>query len=87
MQVLDDELQGLVVGGGELPEEVLDLEEDPIELHADLRGRGQRRGGLRGGAAPRGLQLLNDDRLALLGQTDEVIVVAEENEGLWELGG
>ena len=52
MQVLDDELQGLVVGGGELPEEVLDLEEDPVELHADLRGRGQRREGLLGGAAP-----------------------------------
>lgn len=41
MQVFHEELQGLVVGRRQLPQQVLDLEEDPVEFHADL-GRARR---------------------------------------------
>lgn len=79
MQVLDEELQGLVVGRGQLSQEVFDLEEDPVELHADLwRGQG-------GGADPGCLHLVHDDVLALLGQADEVVVETEQDERLWKL--
>lgn len=63
----------------QLPQQVLDLEEDPVELHADL-GRSHW-----GGAEPQRLQFLHDDTLAFLGQTDKVIVVAEQDEWLWKL--
>lgn len=79
MEVFYEELQGLVVSRRQLPQQVLDLEEDPVELHADL-GRARRRG-----AEPLGLHLLRDNALALLGQADEVVVVAEEDERLREL--
>lgn len=36
MQVFYDELQGLVVSQRQLPQQIFDLEEDPVELHADL---------------------------------------------------
>lgn len=63
----------------QLPQQVLDLEEDPVELHTDL-GRAHW-----GGTEPLGLQLLHNDALTFLGQTDEVVVVAEEDEWLGEL--
>lgn len=79
MKVFYDELQGLVVSRWQLPQQVLDLEEDPVELHAEL-GRARR-----SRAEPLGLQLLHNDALALLGQADEVVVVAEEDERLRQL--
>lgn len=63
----------------QLPQQVLDLEEDPVELHADLGWAHW------GGTEPLGLQLLHNDALTFLGQTDEVVVVAEEDERLGEL--
>lgn len=63
----------------QLPQQVLDLEEDPVELHADL-GRAHW-----SGTEPLGLQLLHNDALTFLGQTDEVVVVAEEDKRLREL--
>lgn len=79
MQVFYEELQGLVVSRRQLPQQVFDLEEDPVELHADL-GRARR-----SRTEPLGLQLLHNNALALLGQADEVVVVAEEDEWLREL--
>ena len=77
--MLCEELQRLVISRGQLPEQILDLEQHSVEVHADL---GRRHGA---GAEPHRLQLLHDDALALLGQTDEVVVVAEQDEGLWKL--
>lgn len=81
MQVFYEELQSLVVSRRQLPQQVFDLEEDPVELHADL-GRARR-----SRTEPLSLQLLHNDALALLGQADEVIIVAEEDEWLRELRG
>lgn len=61
MEVFDEELQGPVVSRRQLPQQVFDLEEDAVELHADL-SRASRRG-----TEPLRLQLLHDDALALLG--------------------
>lgn len=36
VQMLYEELQRLVMGWWQLPQEVLDLEKDPVELHAGL---------------------------------------------------
>lgn len=77
--MFDEELECLVVGRGQLAEEVSDLEEDAVELHAHLPCLGGRR-------PARSLHLLHDDALALLGQADEVVVVAEQDQGLRELG-
>lgn len=63
----------------QLPQQVLDLEEDPVELHTDLSR------GYWGGTEPQGLQILHNDTLTFLGQTDKVIVVTEKDEWLWEL--
>ncbi len=79
VKMLYEELQSLVVSWWQLPQQVLDLKEDPVELHADLcRGHGV-------GTEPQRLKLLHYDALAFLGQTDEVVVVAEEDERLWKL--
>lgn len=81
MQVLDEEVQGLVVGRWQLSQKVFDLEQDPVELHTDLRrGHG-------GGADPGCFQLIHDDVPALLGQADEVIVETEQDERLRKLQG
>ena len=80
VQVLHQELQCFVVDWRQLTEQVSDLEEDAVKLHTDL----PRLGGQR---PARCLHLLHDDALALLGQTDEVIVVAEQDERLRELHG
>lgn len=80
VQVLHEELQGLVMRRRQLPQEVLHFEEDAFELDADLRGIG-------GGAAARCLHLLHDDALTLLGQADEVVIVTEEDERLGKLAG
>lgn len=77
--MLYEELQCFVMSKWKLPQQVLDLEEDPVELHTDLGW------GHRGGTEAKGLQFLQDDALAFLGQTDKVIIVAEQDEGLWKL--
>lgn len=79
MQVFYEELQGLVVSRRQLLQQVSDLEEYPVELHADL-GRARR-----SRTEPLGLQLFHNNALALLGQANEVVIVAEEDEGLREL--
>lgn len=79
VQMLYEELQCLVMSWWQLPQQVLDLEEDPVELHADL-GRSHC-----GGTEPQHLQLLHNDTLAFFGQTDKVIIVAEQDERLWKL--
>lgn len=79
VQMLYEELQCLVMSWWQLPQQVLDLEEDPVELHADL-SRGHW-----GGTEPQRLQFLHNDTLAFLGQTDEVVIVAEQDERLWKL--
>ena len=79
MQMLDQELQCLVMSWRQLLQQVLDLEEDPVELHADLcRGHC-------GGTDPQRLQFLHYDTLAFLGQTDKVVIEAEQDERLWKL--
>lgn len=35
-QMLYEELQGFVIGRRQLPQQIFDFEEDPVELHADL---------------------------------------------------
>lgn len=77
--MLYEELQCLVMSRWQLPQQVLDLEEDTVELHTDL-GRGHW-----GGTEPKGLQFLHNDTLAFLGQTDKIIIVAEQDERLWKL--
>lgn len=79
MQMLYEELQRFVVSGRQLPQEVLELEEDAVELHADLSRRHW------GGAEAKRLQILHNSTLAFFGQTDELIVVAEKDEWLWKL--
>ena len=79
--MLYQELQGLVMSWWKLPQQVLDLEEDPVELHADL-SRGHR-----GGAEPRCLHFLHKDTLAFLGQTNEVVIETEQDERLRKLPG
>ena len=79
VQVCDEEAQRLVVGGGQLAEQVPDLKDDSVELDAGaslLAGLGSGSGGL---------CLLHQRPLALLGQPNEVVVVSVEDEGLWEL--
>lgn len=76
--MLNKELQGFVVGWRQLTQKVFNLEEDPFELHADLRDVG-------GGTSSRCLYFINDDALTLFGQSDEVVIVTEENERLREL--
>lgn len=77
VQVLDQELQCFVVGRRQLAEQVADLEEDTVQLHAHLP--------CLGGQRP--ARCLHDDALTLLGQANEVVVVAEQDEWLWELNG
>lgn len=77
--MLYDELQCPVMSWWQLPQQVLDLEEDPVKLHADL-GRSHWRG-----TESKCLQFLHNDTLALLSQTDEVVIVAEQDERLWKL--
>ena len=81
VQVCDEEAQRLVVGGGQLAEQVPDLKDDSVELDAGP----SLLGGLGGGSDR--LRLLHQHPLALLGQADEVVVVSVEDEGLWELPG
>lgn len=64
---------------GQLLQQVLDLEEDPVEFHTDLGWCHW------GGTQPQGLQFLHNDTLAFFGQTDKVIIVAEQDERLREL--
>lgn len=80
MQVLNQELQGFVVGWRKLTQQVFNLEEDPVELYADLRAVG-------GGTSSWRLYFVNNDTLTLFGQSDEVVIVSEKNKGLWELKG
>ena len=77
--MLYEELQCLVMSRWQLPQQILDLEEDPVEFHTDLGW------GHWSGTEPKGLQFLQDDALAFLGQADEVIIVAEQDERLWKL--
>lgn len=63
----------------QLLQQVLDFEENPVELHTDL-SRGHR-----GGTEPQCLQFLHNDTLTFFGQTDKIIVVAEQDERLWKL--
>lgn len=77
--MLYEELQGLVMSCWQLPQQVLDLEEDPVEVHADL-GRGHW-----GRTEPQCLQFLHNDTLAFLGQADKVVIIAEQDERLWKL--
>ena len=79
MQVCDEEAQCLVVGGGQLAEQIPDLKDDSVELDAGA----SLLAGLGGGSDS--LSLLHQRPLALLGQPDEVVVVSVEDEGLWEL--
>lgn len=79
VQMFYEELQCLVVSWWQLPQQVLDLKEDPVELYADL-GRSHRHW-----TEPQRLKFLYNDTLAFLGQTNKVIVVAEEDERLWKL--
>lgn len=69
------------MGGWQLPQQVLYLEEDPVELHTDL-GRGR---GYWGGTEPQCLQFLHNDSLTFLGQTNKVVIVTEQDERLWKL--
>lgn len=79
--MLDEELQRLIMSWWQLPQQVSDLEEDAVEVHADL---GRRH---RAGAEPQGLQFLHDDALTFLCQTNEVVVISEQDERLRELQG
>jgi len=79
MQMLDEELQYLVMNSWQLPQEVLDLEEDPVKIHADL-GRGHL-----GGTASQCFQFLHNDTLTFLGQADKVVIISEQDERLWKL--
>ena len=79
VQMFYEELQCLVMSWWQMPQQVFDLEEDPVQVHADL-GLGHR-----GWTEPKSLQFLHNNTLALLGQTDKVIIIAEQDERLWEL--
>ncbi len=68
------------MGWRKLTQQIFNLEEDPVELYADLQGVG-------GGTSSWRLYLINNDTLTLFGQSDEVIIVSEKNQGLWELRG
>lgn len=77
--MLYDELQCFIISRRQLLDQVFELEEDPVELYADLvRLHGAR-------VEAQRLQLLHDDALTFLCQTDDVVIVTEQEEGLWEL--
>lgn len=78
MQVLHQELQGFVMCRRQLSQEVLYFEKNAFEIDADLPR-------IRGGTAARCLHLLHDDALTLFRQTDEVVIVTEEDERLGKL--
>lgn len=77
-QVRDEEAQRPVVSRGQLLEEVPDPEDDSVELDTrppllDRRG------------ALKLVHLLHDHLLALFGQADQVVVVAVQDQRLWQL--
>lgn len=79
VKMLYEELQRLVMRWRQLSQQILDFEQHPVQLHADL--------GCHNGARiePLGFKFFHDDALAFLRQTDEVVVVAEQDERLWKL--
>lgn len=77
--MLYEELQGLVMLLRQLSQQILDFEQRPVELHADLGGCDAV------WTEPLGFEFFHDDTLAFLGQTDEVVVVTEQDERLWKL--
>lgn len=79
MQMLHQKLQCPVMSWGQLPEEVLDFEENPVELDTHLGW------GHWGKTEPQSLELFHNNTLALFGQTNEVVIVAKQDEWLWKL--
>lgn len=62
-----------------MSQQILHFEEDSVQVHADLsRAHGV-------GVEPQSFHLLHNDALAFLGQTDEVVVVTEQDERLRKL--
>lgn len=79
VKMLYEELQRLVMRWRQLSQQILDFEQHPIELHADLACRNGAR------IESLGFKFFHDDALAFLRQTDEVVVVTEQDERLWKL--